>query len=217
MFDTQNPSRLFKTLPCRNRDGGGLTAPRFLMTENLRATECDKYERMWNVFEYRRTSPAFKDLRRIKEWADKYALNHIVDFGCGSGRADKALSDAGYSVRMIDIAHNCLNKDVRESLSDTLTFETGCLWSDELKTVRGDGVICLDVLEHIPEEKVPAVVENIINAAPHGFVNAALYHDGFGKRIGKTLHMTVKPAKFWFDLFPHAECTQRGSDAWMVW
>lgn len=174
---------------------------------------------MWNVPQYRRYSPAEKELAPILKWLDRHACQHVLDFGCGTGRLALKLADAGYSVRMIDIADNCLDTRVRDNLSPALTFEQASLWSDEVAQIRGDAVICIDVLEHIPPDRIDTVVGIIKAAAPHGYCNAALYKDGFGQRIRKTLHLTVRPAGFWHEQFRSvdAECSVRGNDAFMVW
>lgn len=180
-------------------------------------SERQKYEQMWGVSQYRRFSPAEKEFDRVCKWLDKHAAQHVLDLGCGSGRLALKLAEKGYSVRMVDIAENCLDQKVRDNLSASLTFETDCLWSNSVWKMRADAVICIDVLEHIPPERVNEVVQNIRTAAPHGYVNAALYHDGFGARIGKKLHLTVKPAGWWHEQFPGAQHSVRGNDAWMVW
>ncbi len=174
---------------------------------------------MWKVPQYRRYSPSEREYDRIKKWLDKHACQHVLDFGCGTGRLALKLSDDGYSVRMIDIADNCLDKKVQDNLGPALTFEQASLWSDEVSRIRGDAVICVDVLEHIPPNHVDQVIDTIKSAAPHGYCNAALYKDGFGQRIGQRLHLTIKPAGFWHQRFQsvQAECSVRGNDAFMIW
>lgn len=185
--------------------------------KHTQSSETQKYEKIWDVKEYRRFSPAEKELKDVLAWLDKHAAQHVIDFGCGTGRLSMHLAEAGYSVRMLDIAGNCLDVNVERNLSHSLTFEQACLWSDDVGQMRADAVICIDVLEHIPPEFVPKVIENIKRAAPHGYVNAALYKDGFGQRIGMPLHLTVRPAGWWHEQFADARCSVRGNDAWMIW
>lgn len=185
--------------------------------QRIEDVERRKYQQMWGIREYRRYSPAEQELANVLAWLKKHEAKHVLDLGCGTGRLAKQLNERGYSVRMVDIAENCLDPSVRDALSDTLTFETTCLWSNEVWRMRADAVICIDVLEHIPEDRVTDVVLNLKTVAPHGYVNAALYKDGFGARIGQRLHMTVKPAGWWFERFSGCEQKVRGNDAWMIW
>ena len=166
---------------------------------HLKQTEREKYTEVWNRPEARLQSPAMRDhFTEIKAWAEQHNLNKLVDFGAGSGVLDLALNKAGYKVHMIDLVPNCLNQEVRSALCETLTFEEACLW--ENNEYHADGVICIDMLEHLPTEHVPAVVNLIHSTAPHGFCNAALFTHTVA---GKELHLTLKPPTWWVELFPN--------------
>jgi len=180
-------------------------------------SERTKYQKMWEFTDYRKFSPAEKEYKKVLEHLKHHACENVLDLGCGTGRLAMKLADEGFSVRMVDIAANCLDQKVNEGLSTYLTFEQDYLWSDSVAEMRADCVICIDVLEHIPPEHVDKVCQTLRQAAPHGYVNAALYKDGFGKRIRDTLHLTVRPSMWWFDKFPDARHTVSGSDAWIVW
>ena len=64
-----------------------------------------------------------------------------------------------------------------------------------------DGVICLDVLEHIPEEEIPQTLKNIYDRANKfvflgidtGLANAVLPD-------GNNAHCTIKSKKWWADM-----------------
>ena len=170
---------------------------------------------MWAIPGYRRNSPALRDIGYVLEMLRDVEAHSVVDLGCGSGPASLRLHELGYDVQMLDIAHNCINDEVRAALCGSLRFDLACAW--EPIGVRSDAVFCVDVLEHIPTEKVPDVVANLRAIAPHGIANAAMYKDGCGAAIGETLHLTVKPAEWWFSHFPDARCWVRDSDAWMRW
>jgi len=122
----------------------------------------------------------------------------VLDAGCGTGRLSSRLLDAGFSVRALDIAHNCLDPEPREKLGDD--FYVGCLW--DVHSFRVDAVVCVDVMEHIPTEHVDDVLSNLYEWGAHGYCNVALFHDGFGRRIGETLHLTVKPVSWWLPKLP---------------
>ena len=189
---------------------------RKLRCMDLHESEHQKYATTWEDPWYRQNSPAQRSTTNIIGWLERHAIKNVVDLGCGCGRLDLELMEKGYSVRMIDIADNCLDEKVRRRLCADLTFETGCIWSDDVADVRADGVICIDVLEHLPPETVPAACASIRAMAPHGFVNAALFPH---VHRGQTLHLTVKDAHFWFKLFPEAnhKVSPDGRHAWMIW
>lgn len=175
----------------------------------LEDQERSKYERMWAVEDYRRTSPAQRDLERFFSMCEALQPQTVLDLGCGTGRAALELFLQGMQVAMVDIAANCLDPEVRsfvdhppEDRKGQFTFTEACAW--DLKPALGsktwDWVFCFDVMEHIPEERVDAVLEE---ASRHmvlgGFFQICTTHDGFGRRIGETLHLTVKPNEWWLE------------------
>lgn len=177
--------------------------------------ELDKYSEIWKDPLYRINSPAMRDhFDGISAWAKEHGMSSIMDFGAGKGTLDLALRKAGYGVIMLDIAENCLDRDVREALDEFLTFEQVCLWHDDMQGLRADGVICIDVLEHLPQQHVGTVARYIRETAPHGYCNAALFPH---KVNGRELHLTLKKPAWWFQHFPEAECTATDSHALMVW
>lgn len=174
-------------------------APPAAIVDEVAAAEADKYRRMWDVDDYRKGSPGYRALPQILEHLPIAKSDVVGDFGCGSGRAALAMREAGCRVRMVDIAENCLNDDVRAALlPGFLDFETGCLWSLPETFEPVDWAICCDVLEHIPESHVDAVLDALAaNMRKGGFLAISTINDGFGQRIGETLHLTVKPVEWW--------------------
>lgn len=64
-----------------------------------------------------------------------------------------------------------------------------------------DGVICTDVLEHIPEDEVEAVVSDIFGFADK-FVFLSICTREARKTLpdGRNCHLTVKPEQWWLSL-----------------
>lgn len=153
-----------------------------------------KYEKMWTeVPNYRTNSPGEKLVNRFLELAQWEKGDELIDCGSGTGRAAKRLSDAGFDVTMLDITETATDPDIK------LPFIQDCLWSMDAG-LHFDWVYCTDVLEHIPTEHVDAVLDNLACMTGYGaFMQIALFPDGFGARIGQTLHLTVKPAEWWAD------------------
>lgn len=164
--------------------------------------EKDKYELVWTYPEYRRNSPAERKVEEIYREARKWEAKTVVDYGCGTGRLSLMLSERGFDVTLVDHAVNCLDEAVEDRLGHK--FIQGCLWEVE---VDGDFGVCVDVLEHIPENRVEGVLSKI--RTPHGYFQIATNMDGFGpKLIGEHLHLTVHPMGWWMErikrFFPDA-------------
>lgn len=65
-----------------------------------------------------------------------------------------------------------------------------------------DGVICCDVMEHIPEQLIPDTVEEIMSmASKFAYVNVALSPAGKNLPNGENAHVTLKPKEWWVDQF----------------
>ena len=90
----------------------------------------------------------------------------------------------------VDIADNCLEEDV--------AFMRACLW--RLPKITSKWAYCTDVMEHIPEEKVNDVLEQIFERTDGGaFFQIALTKDASGPLIlGEPLHLTIQDTDWWF-------------------
>ena len=155
--------------------------------------ERNKYRRMWRYPAYRRYSPGEAHLEMALCELSPPQGARIIDFGCGTGRATKSLIDAGYDALGVDFEKSCLDPGI------DVPFRAACLWDLDLPDeVRGEYGLCCDVMEHIPEAKVDAVLANI-RAAVSGkvFFSIAFDHDACGRLIGEPLHLTVKPEAWW--------------------
>ena len=153
-----------------------------------------KYEKMWTEVEgYRTNSPGEKLVKTFLDHAQWDKGDTLIDCGAGTGRASKRLDEAGLNVLMLDITRTATDMDNR------LPFVAACLWDMPFKQ-RFDWVYCCDVMEHIPTERVDEVLDNLRAMTGYGaFMQIALFADGFGARIGQTLHLTVKPAAWWLE------------------
>ena len=72
---------------------------------------------------------------------------------------------------------------------------------DKIPVEKADLVINTDVLEHIPEEELPEVVEMISSISPYVFFN--LFHGIAGTVLdnGENAHCTVKSQSWYIELF----------------
>ena len=167
------------------------------------------YRRVWDHPAYRVSSPGEELAQQfLKEAAPKNDAE-IICFGVGSGREAFMLALFGnLRVTMIDFAENCLDPEVRGALktqADRLKFRLADL-TRSIPVTAPYGY-CVDVLEHIPEEDVPAALWNILHAAHHVFFAISTVPDNLGAVIGEALHVTVKTKDWWLAALAKAGAT----------
>lgn len=119
----------------------------------------------------------------------KFGSKKILDYGCGEGRQWTH-----------ERAHNAINIEL-PTLYDPGTSE----WSGRPKGTF-DGVICTDVMEHVPEEEVLDVVKDIASLAEQwAFISVCCRpskHIRFSD--GTNVHCTIHPFAWWKELMqPH--------------
>lgn len=173
--------------------------------DEIALAEADKYSRMWDHPQYRSYSPGEQIAARALEAMDADArhptgdLNSILDLGCGTGRASLYFEQRGFDVMAIDHAANCLDPAAADRANGNWGFEflIRNLWT--LQPLKGDYGFCVDVMEHIPTERVDQTLAEIAEAvAEKVFFQISLVPDSCGSLIGEELHMTVRPAEWWF-------------------
>ena len=167
-------------------------------------SEAQKYGRLWSMPQYRAIAPGevFSELFLVK--ADPRVGSHVIDFGCGTGRGAKKLHDAGMKVTMLDFARNCLDEKVKARLNESLQFVKHDLCNPS--PVIAEYGVCMDVMEHIPPEKVNVVLENILHAAKSCFFSISTTEDMCGRLIGETLHVSLHDFAWWQEKFKELSC-----------
>ena len=104
---------------------------------------------------------------------------YILDFGCGSGRDSKYFIDKGYKVTAIDgsiemckLASEYINRNVQ------------CMKFDELDDIDTyDGIWACSSILHIEKEKLPSILNKMINALKDGGVIYTSFKIGTGYEI----------------------------------
>lgn len=118
-------------------------------------------------------------LNIVKETGSKT----ILDYGSGKGTQ--------YSTHRLDEYWNSL-VDCYDPYVDKFSV---------LQNKNYDGVISIDVLEHIPEEDLENAMATIFSKSKK-FVYLCIHIGKAKKKFsdGTNVHVTIKPRKFWIDL-----------------
>jgi hypothetical protein len=125
----------------------------------------------------------------ISKIVKKYDAKSILDFGCG-----KAMH------------HN------KEKIYDSMgIFEVG-LYDPAIKEYetlydrKYDGVVCVDVMEHIPEENVDFTISTALSRA-NLFAFFAISCNPARDRLsdGSNAHITIRTPEWWIDKYQNKE------------
>ena len=116
---------------------------------------------------------------QIKEIIEKHNIDTILDYGCGKAQHHPD----GWNSYKYDPAVPKFEKKP----------ETGR---------KFDLVICIDVLEHIPESDLPRIIKEIFDySGKYVFCTAAVKEAGKTLPNGLNAHATVRPQEWWNELF----------------
>tara|TARA_B100000700_G_scaffold91328_1_gene102978 strand:+ start:3261 stop:3953 length:693 start_codon:yes stop_codon:yes gene_type:complete len=135
-------------------------------------------------------------LPTIKEIKDDLNLTSLLDYGCGKANAyylafeldgvihPNAYQYLGIAPAAVHLYDPCVEQ-FRSKPRQEQTY---------------DIVVCTDVLEHIPEQDVDTVIEEMVYHANKLMVFKIAAHESFTKfKDGTNVHATVKPPSWWFD------------------
>lgn len=166
----------------------------FKLRDHTEESERSKYELMWEFDAYRTSSPGEQLVHDAITEMGMAGGDSLIDFGCGPGRATSILQKAGIRATGLDIAANCLDDGVE------VPFRQVCLWDLPEDIDPADWGYCCDVMEHIPPDKVDAVLANIRAKTKRGvFFNIAFLHDTHGEVIQQRLHLTIHSEGWWLN------------------
>lgn len=140
--------------------------------------------------------PRAKLIIRLRELTRQHGARSLLDYGSGKGMQWRMDFDLG------PIGKTAEKRLIRYlELDEIQCYDPGYQPLSKLPERDFDGVICLDVLEHCPEEDMAWVIDQIFGCA-RKFVlaNIACYPAKKHLPNGENAHCTVKPVGWWRDL-----------------
>jgi len=170
--------------------------------------EAVKYMKMWEKPEYRKVAPGEMLAQTFLNIAKPEPGSEVIDFGCGTGRGALMLALLGkMKVTMIDFVRNSLDPEIKQALK-TQAKVLKFLQADIEKPIpmHAKYGYCTDVMEHIPEDKIDLVLDNILLSAQHVFFSISTGDDVCGKMIDEKLHVSVHPYAWWLEKFSNRDC-----------
>jgi SAM-dependent methyltransferase len=170
------------------------------MIDAITIDEMAKYQRVWSeIPEYGKFSPAMRVVDKVVKICNGLDVKTVLDAGCGCGRAMKRFKDLGFDVTGVDIVDNCIDEDIREELKPN--FIQSSLWELQIDRNYYDMVFCVDVMEHIPPDRVYKVLTKLTMACKkYAYFKIAKFQDGYGKRINEPLHLSLYSTEQWKNL-----------------
>ncbi len=130
----------------------------------------------------------------------------VLDYGCGMGAITAALLHFGYEAEGVDSSSWSIEHCADEAKGHVRHIEGSI--SDTLKGEVFDLVIAKDVFEHIPEDVLPSVVEELMRLAPKIIFFAPVTHEREGKYVIESeekdeTHVTRFTEEDWLNFFPY--------------
>lgn len=118
----------------------------------------------------------------------------VLDLGCARGFMVKALQREGKYAIGIDFSRYAVDTCDKEVIGSVL-------WGDITRTIalpETDLVLCLDVMEHIAENKIEQTLDNIFSTkAEYIMFNIGLA--GQDEAVLDKSHVTLKSREWWLD------------------
>jgi len=151
---------------------------------HLKGTE---YESAQNTFDGKSLRFFFNPIKQV---IDLTKSNSIIDFGCGKAK---------YYFEEIRINNNTFNNiSTFWNINDVYLYDPGVKNFSKYPTKKADGVICIDVVEHIPENDVVTFIEELFKLAnKFVFIVIACYPAMKTLPDGRNVHLCIKSVRDW--------------------
>ena len=129
----------------------------------------------------------------IKQIIDSTKSNSLIDYGCGKAKFyfNKILINEIEYRNIIDYWN----------IEEHYLYDPGVINFSTYPNKKMDGVICIDVVEHIPSEDVVNFIEDIFKLAKK-FVFIVISCYSAKKKLpdGRNVHLCIKNPKEWEDI-----------------
>lgn len=136
--------------------------------------------------------------KQIRDLVKGHQARTLLDYGCGAGEAYKSPHrvHATWGLRWFDVT----------------LYDPAFPQLDDKPVGKFGGVLCSDVLEHVPEADVDAFIATLFTHA-RGFVWASVCCRPAKKCFpdGTNLHVTIHPLEWWRDRFTAAQLANPGA------
>lgn len=125
---------------------------------------------------------------QIAKLVKTHQAKRLLDYGCGAGEAWKS--------------PNRLHRELGLRWIDVMLYDPAFPEHNDKPYGSFDGVLCSDVLEHVPEELVDAFIATLFGHAKR-FVWASVCCRPAKKCFpdGTNLHVTLHPLEWWVERF----------------
>ena len=126
----------------------------------------------------------------IKQVIDLTKSNSIIDFGCGKAK---------YYFEEITINNKSYKRIANYwNINDVYLYDPGVKDFSKYPTRKADGVVCIDVVEHIPEIDAISFINEIFSLAnKFVFIVIACYPANKTLPDGRNVHLCIKSASDW--------------------
>ena len=116
----------------------------------------------------------------------------IIDIGCGKGHYLKHLLSKGYNdILGVEFSKSCAEQHLKELPHVNADF---IMYSQTIEDKKYDMCLCMDVLEHIPYDKIETMVESISRIGNNAVLGIANHSDIF---MGEELHVIQENSDWW--------------------
>ncbi len=136
----------------------------------------------------------FPEVQRIQRLCSEHRIGSLLDYGCGKAKFHKKLRLNSNGQVTITTTREFWQVD------EVALFDPAHSPYAKLPDGRFDAVICIDVLEHCPEEDIAWILDEIFSFATRlVFVTIACYPAKKLLPNGENAHCTIKPLAWWKD------------------